>query len=669
MQADRESERNRLVATGVTAELGSNGRSNNFTSDFDNVSPYADENGYPLPSSPSPMHTGTAQATHNRPPSGSSVHHNAPSGSAPNAAAADLAGFSIDMLALPAGPIGVEHVNWLLSACGITQERAIDSLRQCSSSLFALLFQRIFNCTIRNLELEPNTQEKRLWNIERVLDELQTFVNTDLSHISAERIVALDENHISELIRVFFEIVVGFVAASTQQQQRERESARRNSGPHRPEGAEVEDAGYGPTLSGHLLPDDDASQADSAHKTQRLVSNWKREVVHPLRDLEGGLGLGGSAYSASTGTNQADVGGFGGTVTTPVKGHRHLRAGSLGLPPRGRSAGSIGAEGKAKGKGDAHHGSRDGMSELGDLRGRLHTLDQMLMPSATRKGTASNSQVKTILKKPTATHIVPTIEDADSEMIRGEGAVMRKKTKKAAARSSSSPATPASPSNDAAVSHGFLTSRAVMQQRTKKASPAVQAGGDVSHRSRGTSSSTKGVLTTTLLHRDPYVLADSATFPPSTYSLAKTIDTEARDIKIQQLKTMRFMGDVQQRMRATIVNKASEEQNEIASTVKAQQARVRADTRDMVKYARDENEKYKKAYEAILMSARNDVARCRDLIDPRTVQIYNRNAKATRAASVGVKAAIKLQREVEDRRVERYYTAVTSWRRGTVACV
>ena len=648
--------------------MESNGRSNNFTSDFENVSPYLDENGLP------PAHYSGRGSAGGGQQQTTPRHASANANSNNNAAAAgaqamgggpvtDLAALSSDMLRVPEGPIGVGHVNWLLSACGITQERSIDSLRQCSSSLFALLFQRIFNCTIQSLELEPNTREKRLWNIERVMDELQLFVSTDLSYISADRIVALDEHHISELIRVFFEIVIGFVAASAQQQQ-QLASGGGGAGQHQ----QGVSGGGGPIAlgahssalrEGALLQDDDQSQADSAHKTQRLVSNWKRGVVHPLRDV----GARDGASSALSGSTAARRGA----------NRRAASASAASGSPNENGGGKVGS----------------GLpSDSMDLRSRINRLDHLLVTPERRhlmRGGPRGGQ---------GGYAGPTARTANAGgagvafggagpavAVGGEVGVAAMALKKRRGASASTP----SPT-------GAVTSRSVMaaggkrrgNSAAKDSLTATKRGGAPQHhdplapaglagasaRTARSRSAAAPLITATTDYADKSDAAlTSALFPPSTYGLVRTINTEARDIKIEQLKTLRLISGVQQQMRASIVNSASEAQRAIAGSVRAQQARVRADTRDMMRYARDENERYKKAYEAILMSARNDVAAFRDIVDPKTVQIYDRNQRATRAAAAGVEAAIRLQREVEDRRAERYYDAITLWRRGTVACV
>lgn len=116
------------------------------------------------------------------------------------------------------GPIGVEHVNWLIRVCDIVQEKPIYSLKQCSSSLFVLLFQRLLQSSIPDLEFEPNTQEKKLWNMKRVLDELSLVFQTDLSYISASEIVNCSEEHVARLIRVFLSVAIHLMQRHQQMQ-------------------------------------------------------------------------------------------------------------------------------------------------------------------------------------------------------------------------------------------------------------------------------------------------------------------------------------------------------------------------------------------------------------------------------------------------------------------
>ena len=202
----------------------------------------------------------------------------------------------------PADPwdfvITVDHVNWLLKSCGIVQENSLQSLSECSSSLFVLLFQRLLNFGIPNLELEPNTVEKKLWNTTQVLHQLQDYLGLDLSHISAEEIVHGNQQHISMLIRVFLHLAVHLL----QIQQEQNEAASKGDkgvGAARSGGEDNGTHDDGPIRSaptpssgGQAKPHDvngadritdDDSSRDSAQFTNMLVSSWKDEIIPPAR--------------------------------------------------------------------------------------------------------------------------------------------------------------------------------------------------------------------------------------------------------------------------------------------------------------------------------------------------------------------------------------------------
>ncbi len=197
--------------------------------------------------------------------------------------------------------ITVDHVNWLLKSCGIVQENSLQTLSECSSSLFVLLFQRLLNFGIPNLELEPNTIEKKLWNTMQVLHQLQEYLGLDLSHISAEEIVHGNTQHISMLIRVFLHLAVHLL----QIQQEQDESAKLASGPAAGRQQSQVQAGgdhsddelrqtpLRPSTStnnmqpGEKEPTDDASSRDSAQFTNMLVSSWKEEIIPPARRVPG----------------------------------------------------------------------------------------------------------------------------------------------------------------------------------------------------------------------------------------------------------------------------------------------------------------------------------------------------------------------------------------------
>lgn len=201
--------------------------------------------------------------------------------------------------------ITVDHVNWLLKSCGIVQENSLQSLSECSSSLFVLLFQRLLNFGIPNLELEPNTVEKKLWNTTQVLQQLQEYLGLDLSHISAKEIVNGNTQHISMLIRVFLHLAVHLL--QIQQEQEEAAKAANGGGsaaaagsrpfqggPAAAERPEDDDGALPPAAQANGKQQqaekeltDDVSSRDSAQFTNMLVSSWKEEIIPPARRRPG----------------------------------------------------------------------------------------------------------------------------------------------------------------------------------------------------------------------------------------------------------------------------------------------------------------------------------------------------------------------------------------------
>jgi len=170
-------------------------------------------------------------------------------------------------------PIGVEHVNWLIKVCGIVQENPIYSLRQCSSSLFVLLFQRLLNYPIPDLELEPNNHEKKLWNTRRVLEELSAVGETDLSYISATDIVNCNEDHISLLVRVFLHLALHLIQAQRGEgAQLGGVSASHHSDPIPSSSGGV--AGGGASASPHIPP----NVGDAALESHQGVAHMMRSV-------------------------------------------------------------------------------------------------------------------------------------------------------------------------------------------------------------------------------------------------------------------------------------------------------------------------------------------------------------------------------------------------------
>lgn len=139
--------------------------------------------------------TATASYRRDRPPS-------------PNTHAAMLYEQEL-LLQLKPEDIGAQHVNWLISFCNIVRENPMTQLSQCSSSLFAVMFQRLLGYRIGGLHLEPNTAEKKEWNMKRVLEETSAVINEDLLlTIRPAEVVRGNELQIATLVQVFLHIAL-----------------------------------------------------------------------------------------------------------------------------------------------------------------------------------------------------------------------------------------------------------------------------------------------------------------------------------------------------------------------------------------------------------------------------------------------------------------------------
>ncbi|KAG5502499.1 hypothetical protein JIQ42_05379 [Leishmania sp. Namibia] len=111
--------------------------------------------------------------------------------------------------------------NALLTFCSIGNTR-VTSIRQCTSSFFVLLYQRLFDCTIAGIDRSPNTAEKRRHNVMLVLEQLRQHPYS-LEDIEAEEVVKLNEDHISRLIMVFVQVAEDMRQQQELQQQQQHQ--------------------------------------------------------------------------------------------------------------------------------------------------------------------------------------------------------------------------------------------------------------------------------------------------------------------------------------------------------------------------------------------------------------------------------------------------------------
>jgi hypothetical protein len=175
--------------------------------------------------------------------------------------------------------ITVDHVNWLFKVCNIVQENPLVHLRQCSSSLFVLMVQRLLGFRIPDLHLEPNTMEKKIWNTKRVLEELSIVCGENLheSYISPEAVVEGDERHIALLVRVMYHIALHMIR---DRQHEESGDSYRHEQLEPPPGH-----GTLPQHEGHPMHHEDPSSATNTSEsyTKRLPNKKQRSKRRPER--------------------------------------------------------------------------------------------------------------------------------------------------------------------------------------------------------------------------------------------------------------------------------------------------------------------------------------------------------------------------------------------------
>ncbi|KAK7194935.1 hypothetical protein NESM_000416000 [Novymonas esmeraldas] len=115
----------------------------------------------------------------------------------------------------------LDLANALLTFCSLSHI-PVTSIRQCTSSFFVLLYQRLFDCTIAGIDRSPNTAEKRRHNVTLVLEQLRRHPYA-LTGIEAEEVVKLNEDHISRLVMVFVQVAEDMRLQQELQQQQQQQ--------------------------------------------------------------------------------------------------------------------------------------------------------------------------------------------------------------------------------------------------------------------------------------------------------------------------------------------------------------------------------------------------------------------------------------------------------------
>ncbi|CAJ1025235.1 hypothetical protein Q4I30_003804 [Leishmania utingensis] len=216
--------------------------------------------------------------------------------------------------------------NALLTFCSIGNTR-VTSIRQCTSSFFVLLYQRLFDCTIAGIDRSPNTAEKRRHNVMLVLEQLRQHPYS-LEDIEAEEVVKLNEDHISRLIMVFVQVAEDMRQQQEFQQQQKQQAAllaRQDAvGGKQPlaHSDHAEDFGAAKTTSGAYAPvgytvaevirppapqqEDSAGTGGLGYHFHRPMDNF---YVAPSPPLNGGATSGGGIIDPIGGSDAYMVSG------------------------------------------------------------------------------------------------------------------------------------------------------------------------------------------------------------------------------------------------------------------------------------------------------------------------------------------------------------------------
>eukprot|EP01028_Stygiella_incarcerata_P001640 TRINITY_DN12932_c0_g1_i1.p1 TRINITY_DN12932_c0_g1~~TRINITY_DN12932_c0_g1_i1.p1 ORF type:complete len:448 (+),score=161.32 TRINITY_DN12932_c0_g1_i1:98-1441(+) len=98
----------------------------------------------------------------------------------------------------------IERVNELLRVISVPKQ--IESLKDCSASMFILLLERLLDTRIKSVIRTPRVKDDHMWNAQRVIDALEDVLELELSHIQAENLYRRETGAIVDLIDIFSEL-------------------------------------------------------------------------------------------------------------------------------------------------------------------------------------------------------------------------------------------------------------------------------------------------------------------------------------------------------------------------------------------------------------------------------------------------------------------------------
>ncbi|RNF24473.1 uncharacterized protein Tco025E_02536 [Trypanosoma conorhini] len=526
-----------------------------------------------------------------------------------------------------------EDVNKLLAMCSITQETVITSLQQCSSSLFVLLYQRLYSCTIEGIESSPYTLQQKQRNVTRVLNELRDKRGIDVAGIDAEQIIQFNEEHISRLITLFLGIAHNM---------RKKKDA--------------EDAAAAPVGAKRSPSTRDAFPAAPARPVLAELPNKSVEDgtwYAPVRTIDEGmqmLHLGGVSPApfpqehvkgAVLHPGGGRVGqlpaSFGPPHHTRHSHSRHVRemdervgAGNVAVIPAGEAEDEVG----------------DDEDDVGDalVMGHAAKEEHEYGGSAGSYGNGEDEEeipTKQLVNAWSAEVIPPTrcnraMNSADVADLRGRLSLMEER----------------------------LTNEALQRERRRRA--AAQSQVESGHVGVGELAAT-GIKQVKRRARPKLVLPRSLV--PDAVSVEdllrhepkRMIDYTLRNEKIEMLRSIRLIDDLQKEIRRKMVQRHNDTTRHLREELRQALEDDRREKLERMRQIKDEDEKYRSAYRAIMAAACNDLRTAKDLMMERTRQLAEYHSHSLRESR---RMCDYMKRESKERMrhdLLRYASTVTGW--------
>ncbi|ESL09640.1 hypothetical protein TRSC58_02637 [Trypanosoma rangeli SC58] len=515
-----------------------------------------------------------------------------------------------------------DDVNKLVAMCSIKQDRAITSFQQCSSSLFVLLYQRLYSCTIEGIESSPYTLQQKQGNVALVLNELRYRRGIDVTGIDAEQIIQFNEEHISRLITLFLGIA---------------HNMRRKK-----------DTGDALSVStdSKKSPTRDAFVTASARPVLAELPNRSAENgtwYAPVRTVEEGkqmlhidsrMAAPFPQKHVKTGFLHRDeerVGQPPGSFASPHQTHhghpRHVREMDDG----------VGAGNAAIITGEVEEDDDDVAGAL--IMGPAVKEEHEYCGSAGSYGNGDEDQeipTKQLVDAWSAEVIPPrrrskVIKSSGIADIRERLSLMDERLK-----------------NE-------------VRQRERRQQAAVQRHVGVSEpEAKGTRHTKR--------HERPKVVLPRSLVPDAVsaedllrHEPKRMIDYTLRNEKIEMLRSIRFIDDLQKEIRRTMVQRHNDATRQLRDEVRQALEDDQREKLERMRQVKDEDQRYRSAYKAIMAAACNDLRNAKDLMMERTRQLAEYHSHSLRESR---RMCQYMKRESKERMrhdLLRYASTVTGW--------